>query len=84
MRIKLEFTTNQAKRFLERQVRPVVYVVGTAIVAAWFLAGWEALTRWVGYDWNNESGWFIVWVVVTAAWVGFFLYLDDLKGGKLK
>ncbi len=77
MRIKIEFTTGQAKRFLERQIKPVFFVVGTALIAAWALAGWEAFTRWTGWEYNNESGWIIVWVVVSAAWGGFFLYLDD-------
>jgi len=49
------------------------------LIAAWFLSGWQALYYWADYG-NSESGWIIIWLVITAIVVGMFVGINETKG----
>ncbi len=68
----------RAWKFAKRQLEPIVVVGAFALGAAWFVAGLVALAIWMDYP-DNDAGWLIVWLIVTGAWVGLWLYLDTKK-----
>lgn len=60
----------------------IAKIAGTfGIGAAWILAGFKALFIWGDYSAaTNESGWIILWIIVTAIIIGLYFAIDETKG----
>lgn len=68
----------------ERGIQVILAGITFGLITAWLLAGWKALDRWASFSYRepSESGWIIIWLIISAIIIGVFVALNDSKGGK--